>query len=222
MLGTVAYMSPEQVRAKEVDARSDLFSFGAVLYEMATGTLPFEGSSSGEIFGAILHKKLRPASQLTPQLSPQMEAIIDKALEKDRDLRYQSAADMRADLQRLKRDTTGDVGTAQEGMGTVARRGRAKLGAYFAAAIFCAVLLAGVFYFRSRLATQRLTDKDTIVLSDFTNTTGESVFDDTLKTALNVSLRQSPFLNARAPQPKRHLRFRWPATQREPNPWRKS
>jgi len=88
MLGTVAYMSPEQVRTKELDARSDLFSFGAVLYEMATGKMPFEGASSGEICGAILHQKSRPASQLNPQLAPQVEAIIDKALEKDLNLRY--------------------------------------------------------------------------------------------------------------------------------------
>ena len=198
MLGTVAYMSPEQVRAKEVDARSDLFSFGAVLYEMATGSLAFEGSTSGEIFGAILHKKSRSVSQLNPQLPPQVEAIIDKAVEKDRDLRYQSAADMRADLQRLKRDAesghveTVRAGTARVGTGTLAHPGRAKLGWVFAAIVLTAAL-AGLYY-RTHKA-KPLTDKDTIVLADFSNSTGDPIFDDTLKTALTVSLRQSPFLN---------------------------
>ena len=112
MLGTVAYMSPEQVRAKDLDGRTDLFSFGAVLYEMATGKMPFNGSSSGEICATILHQNPQPASQVNPQVPPQLEAIIHKELEKDRNLRYQHAADLRSDLQRLKRDTDSGHSTA--------------------------------------------------------------------------------------------------------------
>jgi eukaryotic-like serine/threonine-protein kinase len=182
-----------------LDARSDLFSFGAVLYEMATGKMPFEGASSGEICGAILHQRPQPASQHNPQLPLQVEAVIDKALEKDRHLRYQHAADIRTDLQRLKRDTesgrSGAVSSDTAAVPKAAAVARGRLWRIVFPALFVAALVAGGLYYRFRQQSKHLTDKDTIVLSDFDNKTSDLVFDDTLKTALAVSLRQSPFLN---------------------------
>jgi len=190
-VGTIAYMSPEQVRAKELDARTDLFSYGAVLYEMATGTLPFRGESSGVIFKTILDGTPTPAVRLNPDVPSKLEDIINKALEKDRNLRYQSAAEMRADLQRLKRDT--ESGHRAASSGTLAAP-NGKVWKVAVPILLIALLVAGRFYYRSH-RSKPLSDKDTIVLADFDNKTGDVIFDETLKTALNVSLRQSPFLN---------------------------
>jgi eukaryotic-like serine/threonine-protein kinase len=227
MLGTVAYMSPEQVRARELDARTDLFSFGSVLYEMATGNLPFHGESPAMICEAIVNRAPVAVVRLNHDVPPKLEDIINRALEKDRSLRYQSAADIRSELQRLKRDTetgraiaatSGAVPVAQEsGSGvssavlapppssdavkvtyrveTAARPSRAKLGSYVAAVVLLVALIAAALYFRSRQTTHSLTDKDSVVLADFSNETGDEVFDDTLKQALSVALNQSPFLD---------------------------
>jgi tetratricopeptide (TPR) repeat protein len=190
-LGTVAYMSPEQVRAKELDARTDLFSFGAMLYEMATGQLPFRGDSTATIFDAILNRAPVAPVRLNPDVPAELERIINKALEKDRNLRHQSAAEMRTDLQRLKRDSeSGRIAVAEAPAAPVA-----KLWKIAVPVLLVALLVAGGLYYRSHRQSTRLTDKDTIVLSDFDNKAGDSVFDETLKQGLSVQLEQSPFLS---------------------------
>jgi serine/threonine protein kinase/tetratricopeptide (TPR) repeat protein len=190
-LGTVAYMSPEQVRGKELDARTDLFSFGAVLYEMCTGTLPFRGDTTALIFESILNRAPVPPVRINPDTPLKLEEIISKCLEKDRNLRYQHASDIRTDLQRLKRDTDSTRGTV-----SAKAPATTGIGKYWKTIVPAVAVLAlsvsSYFYFHR---TPKLTDKDTIILADFTNTTGDPVFDGTLRQGMAVQLEQSPFLS---------------------------
>ena len=193
-VGTIAYMSPEQARGEELDARTDLFSFGAVLYEMAACRMAFPGNSAAVIHDGILNRTPVPASQISKTIPPKLDEIIGKALEKDPKLRYQSAAEIRTDLQRLKRDTESArlPATTSAGVGQGRQQGIRWKVPIFSTIAVVAVVTGGYFRFHSR---PKLTDKDSIVLSDFTNTTGESVFDGTLKQALSIHLEQSQFLD---------------------------
>jgi len=196
-IGTITYMSPEQVRGEELDARTDLFSFGVVLYEMVTGVMPFRGETSGVIANAILERAPVPPVRLNPDLPPKLEELVNKALEKDCKLRYQSAAEISTDLRRLKRDSDASrsaVAIGQADSKPTAKSTRFRWAAAAGATIVVVALAVGGWLFFTRKA-HALTAKDTIVLADFANTTGDQVFDGTLRQGLSVQLEQSPFLS---------------------------
>jgi eukaryotic-like serine/threonine-protein kinase len=212
VMGTVAYMSPEQARGEDLDTRTDLFSFGTVLYQMATGKETFVRGSSAEILTALLRDKPAPPSELNRAVPPELERIINKAMEKDRVLRYQQAAELRSDLQRLKRATDSERGTAvSAGAGagelvlseakdaratagkTSVPRKRQRVAVAAAVGLLLAGFAAGTYFHLHRAS--KLTETDTIVLADFTNTTGDPVFDGALRQGLAVQLEQSPFLS---------------------------
>jgi serine/threonine protein kinase/tetratricopeptide (TPR) repeat protein len=205
VMGTIAYMSPEQIRASPLDARSDLFSFGVVMYEVATGRRPFRGESTGVILDCILNRDPEPPARVNPKIPAELERIILKCLEKDRDVRYQNALEIRADLRRLKRDRDSgqaSVSSTDPVAGPAAISGerrrtkqiRRRLTGVATAAVTLS-LAAYIYIGNRRSHPGRLTDKDTIILADFTNRTGDPVFDETLRQGLAIQLEQSPFLS---------------------------
>ena len=203
-MGTAGYMSPEQVRGEKLDTRTDLFSFGLVLYEMATGLRAFGGETAAMVRDAIVHQPQAKVRDLNPRIPAELEAIINAALEKDREQRCQSATEMRASFERQRRDSDParpavhqDTSSSSQEIARLKKhRIRAIVALMAGACVIAAIALAWIWRAsRSRQAVHALSEKDTIVLTDFSNSTGDAIFDDTLKTALTVSLRQSPLLN---------------------------
>ncbi len=195
-LGTVAYMSPEQVRGKELDARTDLFSFGVVLYEMATGALPFRGDTSGVIFESILNRAPAALARLNPEVHPELERIIDKALEKDRDTRYQHAADLLADLKRLKRQSE-SRGVAVPQAAPETKRSRTWIWIAAAGVAVIALVAALVWYMRAGGAARI----DSIAVLPFTNVSGDASKDylsDGITESLIASLTHVPDLKVKS------------------------
>jgi len=202
--GSAPYMSPEQARGDALDPRTDLFSFGAVLYEMATGQRAFPGKTAAAVFDGILNRKPTAPTTLNPEVPADLEQVIGKALEKDRQLRYQTAADLLADLRRVKRrrenpSSTGPLPVPPDSpwseadrVGSVATRRRA--GAAILVLLAIAAVAVGLWRLR-RPRPAPLNERDSILLADFVNTTGDPVFDGTLREALAVQLSQSPFLD---------------------------
>jgi len=192
VIGTIQYMSPERIEGKKADARSDLFALGAVLYEMATGKPPFEGESQISVARAILEKDPEPISATKPLTPAAFEHVVNTCLAKNPDDRFHTAHDVRLELKWIAEGTSQPVSRQAAPASKAASRALAWRIAI--PVLLAAVLVAVGFYYRAHRTTP-LTDKDSIVLSDFTNTTGDSVFDDTLKQGLSVQLEQSPFLN---------------------------
>jgi serine/threonine protein kinase len=208
--GTPSYMSPEQIRGDDLDVRADVFSLGLLLYEMATGKKAFGGSTGGAIIEAILSRTPEPVRSLNPELPVELEAIINKAVEKDKEKRYQGAAELRADLQVLRRGfesghtATQLLATAGMQQPSFTKRNKWAIPAISAAAI-AAIAVGGWLYYTKK--THALSETDTVVLADFTNKTGDTVFDDTLRQGLTVQLEQSPFLSLISDQRMRSVKF---------------
>jgi len=190
-VGTIAYMSPEQARGQLVDARTDLWSLGVVMYEMATGSRPFDGPTSPMVFDALLNTSPQPLTRLNPKAPAELERIVGKLLEKSRELRYQSTSELRIDLERLQTSlnrSASDGSQATPLKKTVLRQG-------IAVAVGLILCAGGILLWQRHGQAQPLTDRDTIVLADFTNTTGDPDFDGTLRQGLSIELEQSPFLS---------------------------